>query len=122
MGRDCSEMRKLAPRRKNMPARVMMKAGIFRVSMSQPIRAPKPAPSTSTRGMASSGLTPRSPMSLASSTPVKAMTAPTERSMPPERMTKVMPTATMPRKALSVSMLQMMRVDMKAGKEARQSR
>ena len=33
-----------------------------------------------------------------------------------------MPTATIPRNALSVSMLQMMRVDMKAGKEARQSR
>ena len=122
MGSDCSEMRKLTPRKKNIPANVMIKAGIFRVSMSQPMPAPKAAPITSTSGIASSGLTPRGPISMARNTPVKAMTAPTDRSMPPERMTKVMPTATIPKKALSVRILQMIRVDRKAGKLVMQNR
>ncbi|MEZ5722647.1 MAG: hypothetical protein R3D59_14235 [Paracoccaceae bacterium] len=38
-------------------------------------------------------------------TPEKAITEPTERSIPPDRMTKVIPTAVSPRKALSVRRL-----------------
>ena len=47
----------------------------------------------------------------ATNTVVKPITEPTERSMPPEMMTKVMPAATMPRKALSVSRLATTRVE-----------
>ena len=36
---------------------------------------------------------------------VSAITEPTDRSMPPDRITNVMPTATMHRKALSISRL-----------------
>ncbi len=39
---------------------------------------------------------------VASSTVVNATTAPTERSMPPVRITKVMPVATTSKKALSI--------------------
>ena len=54
-------------------------------------------------------------MATARNTPTKAITAPTDRSMPPEMTTKVMPTAAMPRKALSVSRLPATRVEKKAG-------
>jgi len=48
-------------------------------------------------------------------TPVKAITDPMDRSIPPERMTKVMPTAAIPRKALSVSRFDITRVESIAG-------
>ncbi|MNG39983.1 hypothetical protein D3C84_1283640 [compost metagenome] len=43
------------------------------------------------------------------------MTEPIDRSMPPDRITKVMPTAAMPRKALSVKRLPITRVDRMLG-------
>ena len=49
----------------------------------------------------------------ATNTVVKPITEPTERSMPPEMMTKVMPVATTPRKALSVRRLATTRVEAK---------
>ncbi len=52
---------------------------------------------------------------VALSTVVKPITAPTERSMPPEMITKVIPTAVMPRKALSVRKLPSTRVESMAG-------
>ena len=45
--------------------------------------------------------------------PVKATMAPTERSMPPARMTKVIPTAHSPRKELSVKRLRKTRREKK---------
>ncbi|MNL45209.1 hypothetical protein D3C87_1678380 [compost metagenome] len=72
---------------------------------------PKVAAMASARAKAASGCQPAQLISTAISTPVKPMTAPTERSMPPERMTKVMPTAVMPRKALSVRKLPRTRVE-----------
>ena len=98
-----------------MPARVMIKAGIFRASISSPINAPKAQPITSTSGKATSGEIPQKPIALARKTPVKAITDPTDRASPPERITKVMPTAMIPRKALSVRILQITRVEAKPG-------
>ncbi len=103
-----------------MPARVMIKAGIFRASISSPINAPKAQPITSTSGKATSGEIPQKPIALARKTPVKAITDPTDRSIPPERITKVMPTAMIPRKALSVRILQITRVEAKPGNWVRQ--
>ena len=103
-----------------MPARVMIKAGIFRASISSPINAPKAQPITSTSGKATSGDIPQKPIALARKTPVKAITDPTDRSIPPERITKVMPTAMIPRKALSVRILQITRVEAKPGNWVRQ--
>ena len=59
-------------------------------------------------------------MAFAKNTPVNAITEPTERSIPPERITKVMPTAIIPKKALSVRILQITRVEAKAGNCVRQ--
>ena len=97
-----------------MPARVMIKAGIFRASISSPINAPKAQPITSTSGKATSGEIPQKPIALARKTPVKAITDPTDRSIR-RRITKVMPTAMIPRKALSVRILQITRVEAKPG-------
>ena len=98
----------------------MIKAGIFRASISSPINAPKAQPITSTSGKAASGEIPQKPIALARKTPVKAITDPTDRSIPPERITKVMPTAMIPRKALSVRILQITRVEAKPGNCVRQ--
>ena len=84
------------------------------------MKAPKAQPITSTSGKAISGDIPQKPIALARKTPVKAIADPTERSMPPERITNVMPTAIMPRKALSVRILQMTRVEAKPGNWVRQ--
>ena len=51
---------------------------------------------------------------------MKAAIDPTERSSPPAVITKVMPTAMMPKKALSVSMLQITRVEANPGNWVRQ--
>ncbi|MCY1312678.1 hypothetical protein D9M70_631210 [compost metagenome] len=69
------------------------------------MKAPKAVPMSSTSGIATAGLQPRCSTSAASTMVLSATTEPTERSMPPERITKVMPTATMIRKALSISRL-----------------
>ena len=74
-------------------------------SISQPIRAPNAVPSASTSGIARAALQWWCSTSAAETIVVSAITAPTERSMPPERITNVMPTPTMHRKALSISRL-----------------
>lgn len=79
--------------------------------MIAPMMAPKAVVMTSTIAKASSGWIEVFCRITARKTPVKAMTEPIDRSMPPEMMTKVMPTAAMPRKALSVKRLPMTRVD-----------
>ena len=73
--------------------------------------APKAVETASAIAKASNGCMSYQLTSTEISTPVNAITAPTERSMPPDRMTKVMPTAAMPRKALSVKRLPATRVD-----------
>jgi len=69
------------------------------------MNAPNAVPISSTSGMATMGFQPRCSTSAASTMVVSATTDPTERSMPPDRITNVMPTATMMRKALSISRL-----------------
>ncbi len=59
----------------------------------------------STSGMTTRGLQPWCSTSAAETMVVSAITEPTDRSMPPDRITKVMPTATTMRKALSISRL-----------------
>jgi len=69
------------------------------------MNAPNAVPISSTSGMAAIGFQPRCSTSAASTMVVSATTEPTERSIPPDRITNVMPTATMMRKALSISRL-----------------
>lgn len=59
---------------------------------STPMNRPITAPAAIMTGTAMNGGTPES-RSLAPRMPVKPMTAPTERSIPPLRITNVMPTA-----------------------------
>ncbi len=73
--------------------------------------APKAVAIVSAMKKAVSGCMPYQVTSTAIRTLVKPMTEPTDRSMPPERITKVMPTAAMPRNALSVSRLPRTRVE-----------
>ncbi len=79
--------------------------------MTAPIAAPKPVVTTSNKAKTASGCNPVSRSRTATKTPEKAITEPTLRSMPPDRITTVMPTATMPRYALSVRRLPITRVD-----------
>ena len=58
-----------------------------------------------TRGMVLAGPQPWCSTSAADTMVVSAMTEPTDRSMPPEMMTKVIPMAVTPRKALSMKKL-----------------
>ena len=98
----------------------MINAGIFNASISSPIKAPNAQPIASTSGNATSGEIPQKPIAFARNTPVNAITDPTERSIPPERITNVIPTAMMPKKALSVRILQITRVEAKPGNCVRQ--
>ena len=67
--------------------------------MASPSAVPRSRPTTRTR----TGGHPAA-SSEAVTIPVSATTDPTERSMPPVRMTNVIPTATTSRKALSMKM------------------
>ena len=86
-----------APRARNMPASVTMKGGTASRWIIPPIAAPKRVVIASSSAKAASGCIPVSRSSTAINTPEKAMTDPTDRSIPPEMMTTVIPTATMPR-------------------------
>ena len=88
-----------------MPASVTMKGCSRNRSIKKPMQAPNTVPITNTSGMAAVGLQPWRSTSDASTIVVNATTEPTDRSMPPDRMTNVMPTATITRKALSISRL-----------------
>ena len=74
-----------------------MKAGMARPWISAPCAAPKAVVTTRRSAKTASGCSPVSRSITAMKTPAKAMTEPTDRSMPPDRMTTVMPTAAMPR-------------------------
>ena len=77
---------------------VAMKGGSFRretmTALAAPKSAPTPRPTTTAAGQ---GTPP--PTSATSVTPTSDMMPPTERSMPPVRMTRVMPKATTERMA-----------------------
>ncbi len=82
-----------------------MKGWIWKVWITRPCTKPSEAPSTSARAMTAAGLTAWRSSSVAESMVVSAITDPTERSMPPERMTNVIPMAVMTRNALSTKRL-----------------
>jgi hypothetical protein len=88
-----------------MPASVTMKGCSRKRSISKPMNAPKAVPIAAPAESPRPGSTRGCSTSEADTIVVSAITEPTERSMPPERITKVMPTATMIRKALSISRL-----------------
>ena len=71
--------------------------------MNAPIAAPNSAHTPSTAANATNGGSAKCWIAIARNTVVNPITEPTDRSMPPEMMTNVMPTATIPRNALSVS-------------------
>jgi hypothetical protein len=82
-----------------------MKGWSRKRSIRRPMVAPNSVPMASTSGIAMAGLHPCFSTSEAETMVVSAITDPTDRSMPPDRITKVMPTATMHRKALSIKRL-----------------
>ena len=71
----------------------------------QPIAKPSREPTASTIGSASSGDQPLVSISEALISVESATTEPTERSIPPVRITNVIPTATTSRNALSIRTL-----------------
>ncbi len=76
-----------------MPANVAMNGCTSKWWMAYPIPAPNSPPTTRTSGITNSGGQPCRWTRSAQSMVLSAPTAPTERSMPPVRITKVMPTA-----------------------------
>jgi hypothetical protein len=64
---------------------------------------------------ATPGATPRPVTSVAVKMDVNPITAPTERSMPPAKITSVIPRAAMPRNALSAKRLVITRAEKKPG-------
>ena len=75
---------------------VTMKGGRRILVTSPPLRAPKAAHTASPSRIARNGLRPETTASLAITTAPRAMTAPSERSMPAVRMTSVWPMARVP--------------------------
>ena len=90
------------PRARNIPASEAMNGCTSKNCTSTAISSPIPAPLRIITGMTTPVGTP-SLSSRAHMMPVNARTDPTDRSMPPVRITKVMPTARMSRYALSSS-------------------
>ena len=88
----------------NMPASVTMNGASLKRWIRKPCSAPNAAPVASTSAIAAYGFQPAL-SSEATNMVVSAMTAPTDRSMPPDRITNVIPTATMHRNELSITRL-----------------
>ena len=78
-----------------------MKGWMSKYWMISPMRRPSPPPMTRTRKMTAAGFQPCW-RSVALTIIDSATTAPTDRSMPPVRITNVMPTASTIRKVLSM--------------------
>ena len=74
-----------------------MNGWTFRYVMKKPIVAPMAMPMTSMRPMTTHGSMPSPRRRAAEATVVRATTPPTDRSIPPDRMTNVMPIALMSR-------------------------
>ena len=103
---------KQPPRSRNSPARVTMNGWISQKSTISPCSAPNSAPKHSIIAADASGCHPTASR-LAITTPTKPIIEPIDRSMPPERMTKVVPMAAMMMNALSARMSPRTRVEKK---------
>ncbi len=97
-----------------------MKGGVRSLLMAAPMAAPKPVASTMIKAKAAGGARFQRSIATAMNIDVKAATAPTERSIPPEMITTVMPTAAIPNTALSVSRSPITRPESTTGKRAAQ--
>ncbi len=71
----------------------MMNGGRSKVWIRYPMNRPSAVPMSRTIGITKTGLMWDFSRRLAETIPDRASTEPTDRSMPPEMMTKVMPTA-----------------------------
>jgi hypothetical protein len=91
-----------------------MNGWISKTWMTRPMSRPKVVPVSSTRAITTEGFHPAS-RSAAAIIIERATTDPTERSIPPVRMTKVMPTASTIRKVLSMRRLRKTCPDRKPG-------
>ena len=91
-----------SPRARNIPTSVTRNEGISRKCMRLPMVKPSSAPQRRQIKITIRGGISVRASRLALKTPVNATRDPTERSIPPEIITKVMPTAIMPTKALSI--------------------
>ena len=89
-----------------------MNGWISQKSMISPWSAPNSAPKHSIIAAEASGCQPTASR-LAITTPTKPIIEPIDRSMPPERMTKVVPMAAMMMNALSARMSPRTRVERK---------
>ena len=103
---------KQLPRSRKRPASVTMNGWISQKSMIRPCKAPKKRPKHNIIPPETSGCQPTTSR-FAITTPTKPIIDPIDRSMPPERMTKVVPIAAMMTKALSARMSPNTRVDKK---------
>ena len=103
---------KQLPRSRNSPASVTMNGWISQKSMMRPCSAPNSRPKTSISAAEASGCHPTTSR-LAITTPTKPIIEPIDRSMPPDRMTKVVPIAAVMMKALSARMSPSTSVDRK---------
>ena len=100
-----SLMKKHRPRATHRPASVAMNGWTFRYVMKKPITTPNAMPISSTITITSQGSMPSFRRSAAETTVVRATTPPTERSIPPDRITNVMPMALISRNGAARNML-----------------
>ena len=100
-----SLMKKDRPRATHRPASVAMNGWTLRYVMKKPIVAPNAMPMSSIRAITSHGSMPLPRRRAAEATVVRATTPPTDRSIPPDTMTKVIPMALMSRNGIARSML-----------------
>ncbi len=99
---DSTSMRKHRPRARNMPPRVTTNGWMSKWWITSPMSSPSPAPSTRTATITSGAGQPARSVDAVTMVD-SATTAPTDRSMPPLRITNVIPTARTTRKALSMN-------------------
>src|SRR5664280_2374272 len=85
-----------APRNMIMEAKVAMNGGMSPLATLNPLNAPIAAPTRTGARIATARACSPGWARLAAITPVKATMEPTDRSMPPDRITNIMPVARMP--------------------------
>ena len=101
---DSIEITKHMPRARNIAARVAMNGWMRKWWIINPTSSPRHDPVSSTTGIAAAAGQPAA-ISFAAIIVESATTAPTDRSMPPVRITNVMPTASTTRWELLIRML-----------------
>src|SRR5271154_2268783 len=97
----------------SMPS-VTMKGGIAPLVMRKPLTAPVAAPAARQPRIPVHQGRSRLDVSIAPTTPDRASMEPTERSMPADEMTNVMPIASTPNTEVERSMLRMLETERKA--------